>query len=89
MGWESAITAVFSFLLFIGEIWVSNQPEREKEERNDAIQQGREDIASGDVVAVNNRVDKLLSEPSDSTGQPSGKVTAERIGAVVGVADSG
>lgn len=84
MGWETAITAIFSFLLFCGELWVSKEPERKKEARNEAIRQSREDIDEGNVAAVNNRVDSVLSEASDSaSGQHSDADITERINDVL------
>lgn len=90
MEWGAAVTAIITLIIALMKWWQSRQPERDQENRYDAIQQGRNDIANGDVDAVNGRIDQLLSQQSDdSTGQRSTPVTAERINTVVGMVDSG
>ena len=90
MEWGAAVTAIITLIIALMKWWQSRQPERDQENRYDVIQQGRNDIANGDVDAVNGRIDQLLSQQSDdSTGQRSTPVTAERINAVVGMVDSG
>jgi len=90
MEWGAAIAAVFGVLLWMLKEWQAGNPERQKEKRDDEIQQGRTDIATGNAPAVSDRIDRLLaSGPGDIAGQSSGPVTVERIRAMAGMADSG
>lgn len=89
MEWGAAVTAFLALLLWVLKQWQSNQPKRDQEAADDATQQGRADIADGNADAVNDRIDRLLSGQGDTAGQPNGEVTAERISAVLGLADPG
>lgn len=89
MEWGPAIAALFGVLLWLLKTWASGEAEREQEQHHDAIQQGRTDIADSDVSAVSERIDRLLMESSNTTGQPGGEITAGRISAVSGMADTG
>lgn len=83
------ITSVLSILAIVLEIIVQNR-QTPQEKRYDEIQQGRNDIADADVDAINARIDRLLSQQdNDTAGQRGEEVTAGRISAVCGVADTG
>ena len=93
MGWEAAITAVFAFLLFVGDQWASNQPERKKEADDAETQKIRAAIATGNAVVLDTELDGLLSDvslptagtTSDSSGQQhSADSTAEGISDLLG-----
>lgn len=83
----AALTAIFAFLLFCGELWVSKSPERKKEAEDEATQKVRQAIVSGDVDVINDVSDKLLSVSeagaSNLTGQHSDESIAERINNVL------
>jgi len=80
MGWQSAITAVFAFLLFVGERWASNQPAREKEAADAKKQQGRADIASGNADAISIRIDGVLAgTPNSIAGIQSAEDVERRL----------
>lgn len=90
MEWGAAIASLLGIILLVLKQWQANQPKRDKEAAYEDLQQGRKDIAAGDVAAVNGRIDRLLSQPGSNTaGQRSTPVTAERISALAGLADSG
>lgn len=90
MEWGAAATALFTVVLAVFKWWQSNQPKRDKEAEYEAIQQGRADIANDDYDAVNARIDRLLSQQGNHVaGQPGREVTAERISAILRLADSG
>lgn len=89
MEWGAAVTAIITLAIAIMKWWQSRQPQRDQENQDDAIQQGRKDIAEGNSAAVSNRIDKLLPESNHTSGQSSSKITAERISSVVGLVDSG
>lgn len=93
MEWGAAVTAIITLIIALMKWWQSRQPERDQENRYDAIQQGRNDIANGDVDAVNGRIDRLLSDvslpttgtASDGSGQQHGAdSTAEGISDLLG-----
>ena len=67
MGWESAITAVFSFLLFLGEAWVSNSPAREKKAEQDDDEKLRKECLDLDANAISLRIDSVLNPASGDT----------------------
>ena len=89
MTWGAGIGTILTALLPLVQYWLANAPDRKQKEREDAIQQGRKDIASGNAAVVTERIDKLLTDASRPTGQPSCPVTTERINAVCRVADPG
>lgn len=89
MEWGAAIAALLGIILLVLKQWQANQPTRDQEQRNEEIQQGRADINNGDADAVSGRIDGLLSRQPLPAGQPGHPVTAERISAVSGLADSG
>lgn len=90
MEWGAAVTALVTLFITLVKWWQSRQPARNQEARHDEIQQGRADIADGDVDAVSARIDRLLADGQPlSDRQQSGPVTAERIRAVAGMADTG
>lgn len=84
-GWAAAITAVFSVIALLLEAWAQNAPQRKKEDRDEAIQNGRVDIADGDAQSVSARVDRVLTE---TTGDParlgSDEDTARRLAEITG-----
>ena len=53
------IAAVCALLLPLLQWWISKSPERKVEQRNDEIQSGRFDIATGNAGAVSQRIDSL------------------------------
>jgi len=91
-GVPAAVTAVFTVIAALLQIWAENSPQRAKEKRDAEIQQGRTDIANGNVAAVNQRLDRVLTQDSSSCDAPEqsgGEVTSERISAVLGLAPGG
>lgn len=89
MEWGAAVTAIITLVIALMKWWQSRQPERDQENQDATIQQGRKDIAEGNSAAVSDRIDRLLPESSNTSGQSSSKITAERINTVVGMVDSG
>jgi hypothetical protein len=86
MEWAAVISALAGLLLYVLKRYDAGKPQRDIEARHDEIQQGRKDIADGNVAAVNERVDRLLSGDADER-KPSGEVTAGRLSAVFRVAN--
>jgi hypothetical protein len=87
MEWAAVISALAGLLLYVLQRYDAGKPQRDIEARHDEIQQGRKDIADGNIAAVNERVDRLLA--GDTERKPSGEVTAGRLSAVSRVVDSG
>lgn len=86
MEWGAVIAAVAGLLLYILKQYAAGKPERDKERSDDATQHGRADIDAGDAAAVNNRIDRLLTESDHPAGQPGRPVTAGRLSAILRVA---
>lgn len=86
MEWGAVIAAVAGLLLYVLKRYDAGKPKRDKEARHDQIQQGRKDIAAGDVAAVNDRIDRLFTESDRPAGQPGRPVTAGRLSAILRVA---
>ncbi len=86
------ITSALSLLALILEMIAQNR-QTAQEKRYEQIQAGRTDIADGDAVAVDARIDQLLSvsEAGDhnAAGQPGSEVTPGRLSAILGVAAAG
>lgn len=70
------VTAALTLIALVLQMVASWKTERQK--RYDEIQQGRKDIASGNTVAVDNRVDRVLSVSGVSTTD-AGEQSAEDI----------
>lgn len=70
MEWGTAIAAIIGIIALMLKQYYAGAPKRVEEQRDDEIQQGRRDIADGDIDAVNERVDRLL--PSED-GSPPGE----------------
>jgi len=87
MEWGAAVAAVFGLLLYILKRYDTGQPKRDQEARHDQIQQGRKDIAAGDVAAVSDRIDRLFTESDHPPGQSVRPVTAGRLSAILRVAN--
>ena len=66
MEWGAAIAAAIGIIALVLKQYYAGAPNRMEEERDEDIQQGRRDIADGDVDAVNERIDRLL--PSEDSG---------------------
>lgn len=83
MEWGAALSTLAAIVLLLLREYVSRKPQQIEEQNNDAIQEGRQDIADGNVSAVNDRIDKLLSQTTDNSSKPTGsEVTAERINSI-------
>lgn len=65
MEWLGAIAAILGVIAPIILRFIQGNP---AEERNEEIQEGRENIASGDVNSVSVRVDRVCGESSNNTG---------------------
>jgi hypothetical protein len=61
----SLLSALATIVALLLGWWLKNQATRIKENRNDQIQQGRTDIATGDVDAVSVRVDQAITDTGD------------------------
>ena len=53
------LTIIGSIILILLKTWQDGSPDRSEEKRDAEIQQGRTDIASGDVAAVSIRIDSV------------------------------
>lgn len=89
MEWGAAIASLLGIILLMLKQWQSNQPKRDQEAADETTQQGRTEIADGNADAVNDRIDRLLTGSGDTAGQSGSEITAERISALAGLADSG
>jgi hypothetical protein len=88
MEWGAAIASVLGIILLVLKQWQAGKPKRSQEQRDEATQNGRDDIGNNDAVAIDDRIDRLLIATGNPAGQPGGEVTAERIRAVAGLADT-
>jgi hypothetical protein len=79
MGIGAAIAAVCSLLLPLLQWWISRSPGRAKEDRTDAIQQGRQDIADGNADAVSARIDRVPQTAGSAPVLGDDASTKERI----------
>lgn len=71
-GAMAVVTAFLSVVALLLEAWAQNRPQRNKEKADDATQKGRQDIVDGDVDAVSERIDKLLSAELQGRGSARG-----------------
>ena len=65
MEWLGAIAAILGVIAPIILRFIQGNPERKRDEE---IQEGREDIASGDVNSVSVRVDRVCGKTTGNTG---------------------
>jgi len=65
-GWEPIITGVLTIIGLLLKAWMDKAPQRAKENQDDATQGGRANLAAGNVGAVNDRIDVLLSDEPTS-----------------------
>lgn len=73
------ITAALGVIAILLEMWVQNNPQRKKEAEDAAILQGRADIVSGNVGAVESRVDGLLAGETGTADSAVGLESAEDV----------
>lgn len=71
--WGAAIAALLTLIGWGVKQWLTGAPERKKEAEDDERQKTRNAISSGDVVAANSVVDRLL--PTD--GMPTTGTTSD------------
>lgn len=86
MEWAAVVSGLLTIAALLIRAWINRD---KSDDTNKSIQQGRQDINSGNVAAVNDRVDRLLTKSGDTVRKSDSPVTAERISAVLGVADAG
>ena len=67
MEWAAVIASVLGIILVALKQWAANSPAREKEAANEKIQQGRQDIVSGNVDAMQQRIDGLLNDTNSNS----------------------
>ena len=82
------VSSIFGVIALLLEIWMQNRP-TPQEKRYANLQTGRQDIAAGDVDAVNGRIDRLLSltDGADNPpGQQHDQIAPGRIDAICGLA---
>ncbi len=86
MEWGPIITGALSIIGLLLKAWFDGAPKRKTEAADAAIQQGRKDIVDGNVDAVSERLDRLLSVdqlPGDSAaGKPDSEAPDKSAGAV-------
>lgn len=78
-GAMAAITAVFSVIALLLSAWAAKAPTRAKEDVDEATQQSRQDIASGNADAIAVRVDGLLADQAGTPGDTSRIESAEDL----------
>lgn len=84
MEWLPLITAVLSLLGIIVKTWQDGAPVRKEASRNAEIQQGREDIASGNAAAVGTRIDSVPSATGHIAKLGPDEDTARRLAEITG-----
>jgi len=62
-GAMAAITAVFSVIALLLEVWTKAAPKRAKEKKDEAIQRGRQDLHDGNADAVTTRLGIVFDAP--------------------------
>jgi len=60
------------------QLWNANASNREAKSANDNIQKGRKDLGDGNVVAVESRIDSLLTNSDSSNAGIESAEDAER-----------
>jgi len=86
MEWGAIIYALLGIAAYFIKDWIDKAPGRAEERFREFIQAGRIDISEGNVTAVNERIDRLLTETRSVAKSTSSEITAERIGSVSGLA---
>lgn len=85
MDWAAAATALFTLVAMVLEAVAAAAPARKKEAADDAKNDLRTAIASGDVAAVGIAIDGVQqSSPSDTPVLGSDEDTARRIAKITG-----
>lgn len=80
MEWAAVIASVLGIILVALKQWAANSPAREKEAADEKIQQGRQDIVSGNVDAMQQRIDSVRDSGNGSfTGCESAEDVERRI----------
>jgi hypothetical protein len=77
MEFGAIITGLASIAGLLLKWWLDKAPQRNKEQRYEEIQQGRQDIAVNDTAAVNSRIDKLLVLEADSADHDNGHLGSD------------
>ena len=83
-GVAAAVTAFLGIVSVLLELWVKQAPARDKEREDARNQKGRQAVIAGDVDAVQQRIDGLLSEVQgdSSAGKQSDESISERFSAL-------
>lgn len=71
MEWGAAIGGLFAVVGMLLKAYLAKAPQRQEESKADAIQEGRQDIVSGDADAVAARIDRVLEQDSGNAGSAS------------------
>ncbi len=70
----TAIAGILGFISVLLNLWMAGQEKRDEKTREEEIQQGRRDIVDGNVDAVQQRIDRLLTKSSsDPAGSKDGE----------------
>ena len=81
------IAALLPMVLELLRTWIDNAPKRKQEDLHEEVQQGRQDIANGNVDNVNILIDRVLSvstETDSASGQYNTSNLLRRTQAVTG-----
>ena len=70
MEWGPIITGVLSIAGLLLKWYMDRAPQRAEEARNEATQKGRQDIATGNIDAIDQRLDIVLSQPTAADCAP-------------------
>lgn len=85
MEWAAVISAALGIAALVLKAWLEKAPKREQEKRNDEIQEGRQDIATGNADAVSARIDSVCGQRSGDTPiLGNDEDTARRIAKITG-----
>lgn len=79
------LTVIGSIILVLLKAWQDGKPGRDKENRNEEIQRGRQAITGGDVAAVEQRIDRVPARASGTAARlGSDEDTQRRLAALTG-----
>lgn len=80
----AALTVLILLIAALFKFWMDRAPERKEKAENEKLQQGRQDIADGNVAAVSERIDSLPTHSGDSPRLGDDEDTKRRLAKITG-----
>ena len=80
----AALSVLIPLIAALFKFWLDRAPERKEKAENEKIQQGRQDIADGNVAAVSERIDSLPQTSSNTPRLGNDENTKRRLAEITG-----